>query len=905
MEDKWQKVREIFGDALRHKPEERRKFIIQACGKDQTLLVEVESLLSSLGSADSFLETPAVGMVADAFEANTKELGPGKSFGHYEIVKQIGEGGMGEVYLAQDKKLDRKVAVKILNEHFSKDESNLQRFIREAKTASALNHPNILVVHDVGESGEAHYIVSEFIKGKTLREKLKESQLSFAEVLDIAIQTASALAAAHEANLVHRDIKPENIMIRPDGFVKVLDFGLAKLVEQKNKTFLGLENSTVQQSPTAKGVILGTINYMSPEQARGKDMDARTDIWSLGIVLYEMLTGRTPFAGETTSDTISAVLNKNPAPIAATVPDIPKEMERIVGKTLRKEREERYQHIKDLLVDLKDLKQELEFSAKLERSNAPSTNDKTAVMTAVQMGQTTSSAEYIVGEIKQHKRGVLAILAVLLVATIGFGYWFFSNPAASINTGQIKSLAVLPFKPLDASENHLGLGIADALIRRISQTGKLIVRPTSAVRRYLNEETDALAAARQLEVDAVIEGAVQRTDDHLRVSVNLLRVSDGASLWADQFDLRASDIFTIQDTMAQQVASRLQLRLDPAPQARLAQSHTANAVAYEYYLKGVYGFDQRGWVSETKPQMETTVNFFRKAIEVDPNYALAHAQLAYAYAWTALFVEPTEPSWAERAKEQINRAQALDSQLAETYLARSLLLWSAYGNFQNEDAIRELLAAQKLNPNVGHAELAFLYAHMGLTDLAERAQRHALDIDPTSEFLKEQTLIVRSTGGRYDEWFAAHQKLRPGKPPDVWYLLRKGRLEEAQKRIEEMSAKESAESWDLTRTKAMLAALKGNFRAAEALIPAILSENPRTKLTHHHAAYDIACIYALEGKSSEAVKWLREAAATGYPNYPLFERDAYLNRIRQTPEFGQFMAEMKAQFEKYKRKFAQ
>jgi tetratricopeptide (TPR) repeat protein len=369
--------------------------------------------------------------------------------------------------------------------------------------------------------------------------------------------------------------------------------------------------------------------------------------------------------------------------------------------------------------------------------------------------------------------------------------------------------------------------------------------------------------------------------------------------------MRASDIFMIQDRMAQQVASNLQLRLDAAQQARLARLHTENAVAYEYYLRGVYGFDQRGWVSATKPQMETTVNFFRKAIEADPDYALAHAQLAYAYAWKAVIVEPTEPSWSERAKEQINRAQSLDSQLAETYLARSLLLWSADGNFQIEAAVRELFTAQKLNPNVGHAELAFLYAHMGLVDLAELAQRRALDIDPTSEFLKEQTLIVRSTGGRDDEWFAAHQKLHPGKPPDVWYLLSKGRLEEAQKRIEEMSVTEAAESWDLTRTKAILSALKGDFRAAEALIPAILSENPRTKLTHHHAAYDIACIYALEGRSSEAVKWLREAAATGFPCYPLFERDAYLNRIRQTPEFGQFMAEMKAQFEKYKREFAQ
>ncbi|HJZ11720.1 MAG TPA: serine/threonine-protein kinase, partial [Acidobacteriota bacterium] len=260
-DSKWQKVREIFDSALRRQPEERRRFVNEVCGDDKTLLAEVESLLSSHDSAESFMETPAVAKVAGIIEAETKKLEAGKCFGHYEIIKQIGVGGMGEVYLARDKELDRNVAIKILNEEFSQDESNLQRFVSEAKAASALNHPNILTIYEFGEAKDARFIVSEYIEGKTLREIIRESRLRLPEILDISIQIAGALSAAHKAHLVHRDIKPENIMIRPDGYVKVLDFGLAKLVEQKNKSILTLEEATVRQNLTARGVILGTVNY--------------------------------------------------------------------------------------------------------------------------------------------------------------------------------------------------------------------------------------------------------------------------------------------------------------------------------------------------------------------------------------------------------------------------------------------------------------------------------------------------------------------------------------------------------------------------------------------------------------------------------------------------------------------
>lgn len=369
----WQKVREVFDAALRQKPEARQNYIKQASGDDKDLLTEVESLFSSFDKSDDFMETPAVTQVADIIESETKKLEKGTRFGHYEIIRQVGIGGMGEVYLAKDQKLDRRVAIKILNEKFSRDDSNLKRFVREAKAASALNHPNILVIHEIGESEAAHYIVSEFIEGRTLREVLSQSQMSLAEVLDVAIQIAGALSAAHGAHLVHRDIKPENLMVRPDGYVKVLDFGLAKLVEQENKSIIGLEDATTKNQ-TAKGVILGTVNYMSPEQAKGERVDERTDVFSLGVVVYEMIAGRTPFAGDSISETFANLINAEPQPLSRLAANVPDELKRIVSKMLRKNKDERYQTMKDVLTDLKGL----EVEARLKRSLPSDANGRGA-----------------------------------------------------------------------------------------------------------------------------------------------------------------------------------------------------------------------------------------------------------------------------------------------------------------------------------------------------------------------------------------------------------------------------------------------------------------------------------------------------------------------------------------------
>jgi tetratricopeptide (TPR) repeat protein len=380
-----------------------------------------------------------------------------------------------------------------------------------------------------------------------------------------------------------------------------------------------------------------------------------------------------------------------------------------------------------------------------------------------------------------------------------------------------------------------------------------------------------------------------------------LRAGDGRSLWADSFDIQGTDVFLVQDKVAQQIVTRLRIQLDPAQQASLNKRYTSSAIAYDFYVRGIYNLDLRGYGDHARSQMEATIDFFNKAIEADPDYALAHAQLAYAYVWMALFVEPTEPRWAVRAREEISRSQALDQQLAEPHVANALLLWSSYEGFQSEAAVRQLLLAQQLDPNVGHTELAAISGHIGLQNLASRELQRALEVDPTSQKNNDLRSILLQLGGKYDEWLAANQK-NPDVPDGVWYSLGKGRLDNAEAAIDRRLA-QAPDSPELLCQRALLLALRGNLTAAVAKLPAVLSKQPRTHPNYHHITYSIACTYAVARNSGEAVKWLRETAATGFPNYPLFERDSYLDRIRQTPEFVKFMSEQKAQWQQLRQEF--
>jgi len=886
----WQKVKAIFNSAVELSPENRAAYLADACGANDVLRKEVEKLLDSYRS--EFMEVPA------GKDTSNGRLTPGTTVGRYEIVDLLGVGGMGEVYLASDTQLDRKVAIKVLNEKYKSHESNILRFIREAKAASALNHPNILVIHEIGESADSHYIVSEYVNGKTLREILNGRKLSVSETLDITIQVASALAAAHAARIVHRDIKPENIVVRADGYVKVLDFGLAKLIPSQ-RSFVGVEDEAVRQNKTAEGLILGTVSYMSPEQAKGESVDERTDIFSLGVLLYEMLAGRTPFTADSTSQTIANLINGDPAPLSRYALGIPEDLQRIVSKMLRKKPDERYQTMKGLIADLKELKDRITLETKPGRSSAADSANTTDVLINTTGDGDRKTAEST-GE--QGKRRLAKFIAVsAAVAALITTAWYLQR-AASRTEPRIRSLTVLPLKSLDSGENYLGLGIADAVIRRISQTGQLTVRPTSAVRKFLTEDTDAIAAAQQLSTDAVLEGSVQHADDRLRISVNLLRTSDGVSIWSDNFDMHSADIFTIQDSVAQQVVSKLRLKLDPDQTERLKKHATSNQLAYDYYLKGVYSFDQRTWGEKAKPQAEATADLFKNAIAADPNFALAHAQLANVYAYIAILIDSKDPIWAERAREEIARAESLDPTLAESHTARGTLLIGSHSGYQWEAGIREFLAAAQIDPNVAHMNLGGAYYHIGLEDLADREFQRALEIDPTSKTNQTEYTLFFLNLRRYEEFDAVNQKYFPDDPPTSDSLIASGRLDEAQKLIDQEMKDYSDNPWTHAEY-AIFLGLKGDRVGAEASIQDAIKLLDRDNLTYHHMTYEIACAYAVLNKTEEAMKWLRVTADTGFPCYPAFQRDVYLDRMRGNPQFVQFMAEMKSLNEKYRNEF--
>ncbi len=755
--ERWQQINQLFHSALAYEGGQRAAFLARVCAGDEALRAEVESLVASHEQADSFIETPAADVAAELFAGAQTRLKAGQQLGHYTIVALLGAGGMGEVYLAKDEKLDRHVAVKILNEKLIQRESKLPRFIQEAKAASALNHPNILTIYEFGETEDAHFIVSEFIEGKTLREIVRASQLGLSETLDISIQLVGALAVAHQAHLIHRDIKPENVIIRPDGYVKILDFGLAKLIQPK-QAMVGLEAATARQNETAKGLIMGTVNYMSPEQAKGERVDERTDIFSLGVVLYEMLAGRTPFAGDSLAETFANLINQEPQPLVRYATKVTDELQRIVAKLLRKNKDERYQTMQDVLTDLKGLRENPSLEEKSARAAAPENGNATALLQATtdDANKQTAETQYSFSQqIKSHKPLAAFALVALLGGTIALTYYFFS--AAKKSIGGKQSIAVLPLIPINTANRDeiYEVGIADSLIYKLSAMKGFIVRPLSATRKYADVGQDPLVAGREQQVDYVLASNYQLAGGKIRVTAQLFNVASGQTEETYKSEKDTGDVFAMEDAIAGEVGNNLQARFVTTSGSPTAKRGTTNEEAYRLYLQGMYLSNQINL-----PGARKAVEVLDQAVRLDPNYAQAWAGLAHAHRAVANLGRNVDiHAEYQKSIEAVNKALALDAGSADAY--STLCENKMYYEYDFAGAATACQRAVELNPDSSQAHQIYarLLLGRGHFDEAIAEIKTAIDIEPASLWNQRLYGNCLLNARRYEEAIAQFKRV--------------------------------------------------------------------------------------------------------------------------------------------------
>ncbi len=715
--DRWRQIEHLLQAALKLDPAERAALLARECVDDPSLLKEVESLLAAEKNAQTFLvanalEDAAV-LLADA-DPDVSMIG--RRVGPYLIQAQLGSGGMGEVYLAEDERLGRNVALKLLDPGLTENNDTRTRFLREARLASSLDHPNICTIHEAGEVGGRLFIAMQFIEGETLRDVIGGRPLSLDSLLSISLQVADALAAAHAKGIIHRDIKPGNIIITPHGHAKVLDFGLAKLLEQAE--------GEAETHLTMTGAVMGTPAAMSPEQARGERVDHRSDIFSFGVVLYEMATGRIPFLGRTKADVISSLL-KDPHPPAAELnKEAPARLSGVIDRALRKEPADRYQSMQELISELRQVVAEaggldnLFKSSDLPRGGVP-------LVPPLRRGL---YAEFN-RRIQTRAAKIYIAFAALVFVGVAIALYLSRPPVRPPTSAPIRSIAVLPFRPLigEGRDEALELGMADTLIARLSTIKEINVRPISAVRMYVGLEQDAVAAGREQKVDAVLDGNIQRSGERVRVTVRLLNVADGRQLWVEHFDEKFTDIFSVQDSVSGKVSRALAVTLTGEEKQQLSKHSTNDIEAYNLYLLGRYHLNRL-----TDEGLWKALDYFQQAIDKDPNYSLAYAGLADAFISLGNFDALSPKESFPKAEQAALKALALDEHLAEAHVslanAKFLYDWDWSG------AETEFKRAIELNPGYSDAHQMYGYylSGMGRFDEAMREMERACELDPLS-----------------------------------------------------------------------------------------------------------------------------------------------------------------------------
>ena len=725
---RFQTIEKIFLAALEQEPDQVNAFLDTACEGDAVLRREVEALLASDQRAGRFIERSTVGLATKIIENRQVELLVGQTFGHYKISKRIGTGGMGEVYLATDIVAGRKAALKLLPLRFTGDAERLKRFQQEAHAVVALNHPNILTVYEIGEDHSIHYIASELIEGETLRQPM---QLS--EAVDIAIQVANALAAAHQAGIVHRDIKPENIMLRPDGYVKVLDFGIAKLAESAfdEATADGAEPMTLAE--TNLGSILGTVRYMSPEQLLGAEVDKRTDIWSLGVVLYEMVTGHAPFTGDTPREVMSSILEKEPLPLTTYVANAPAELQQIINRTVRKDRGERYRSAHQLLEALKGLRRKLE--AEVERAAAPLW--------------------------LRWVRSPAALVLVLTIAALALALPFFWHRNLTTSSPPEKSIAVLPFLDLSETKDqeYFCDGISEEILHALASVDGLRVVARTSSFSFKGKSVNAREVGEKLNVANVLEGSLRREGNRVRVTAELINARSGFHLWNETYDRKLEDVFALQDEITRAIVDALKIKLAVSPPPR----QQPDTEVYDLYLQGLY-FSNKG----SEEDLRRALSFFQRAVEKDPTFARAWTGKAKVWYFLAdVYVKPLESYPA--SKEAALKAIALDEKDAEAHCylseAKRVLDWDLAG------ADAELKRALELDPNSAPAHFfsALLSLFRGELKEGLRLVLEAEKLDPVSPIISYVATAAYLANDQIDEAISEGQRTLQ-LDPNYFYL---------------------------------------------------------------------------------------------------------------------------------------
>ncbi len=790
-------------------------------------------------------------------------LAPGTRVGTYEILAALGAGGMGEVYRALDPRLGRDVAVKILPLHLARDPDSRARLDREARAVAALSHPNVLAIYDVGTHEGASYVVTELLEGETLRSRLDRSPLPWRKAAGIGAAIADGVAAAHARNIIHRDLKPANVFLTSDSRVKILDFGLAR-VGPAESAGSGSEAPT----ETMVGAILGTVGYMSPEQARGERAGTSSDLFSLGCVLYEMVTGRAPFARPSAVQTLNAILESDPPSVVESGKDAPPELDRLISRCLEKDPARRVESARDLGFALRDLE---------ARAAPAGARPRRSILA--------------------YAAAALGMLALAVIAVGPLRERFLGTIASA----RIESLAVLPLENLsgDPAQDYFADGITEALITDLGKIGSLRVVARPSVMQYKGTRAPLEEIARELRVQALVAGSVQRSGDRVRVAAQLIDPETERQMWSESFERELRDVLTLQREVAQAIAGELRTKPTPEEQARLAKSRPVDPEAYELLLRARYLSTRT-----TDEDSREAIALLERAIAIDPGFAPLHAVLAAAYVSRLNFLVPEEARELEqKAYAATETALSLDPNIAEAYLARGNLLWTPSYGYAHERAIQEYRRALSLNPNQdrAHEGLARVFIHLGFFEEALQHSAKALEINPSNglaPFHRAEALLWM---GKDEEGLAALSNVPGSTVPEhveahvAWALFRLGRREEALARLRQASRDYPDDvSGVLAGVEALLLA-DSEPGTAEELIGRV--KKRKAVGPYHHAAHFAACAYAQMGRADEAVRWLREAAETGFPCYPLFAHDASLDPIRQAPQFRAFLAGMQKQSE--------